>query len=132
MKRIHEVAYEDFTTVVSLDPWELIAYYNRFVALLAMRRYEEGLGDLCVGLSLGYVKLGVMRGEVEVVERGMALVGNNVQGMLAKGMLLVGKGRVEEGVGEMTRAIEVYPGYRLALAERAAAYRKLNKHTECE
>lgn len=39
IKRIYQVAYEDFTFVIEYDPWELIAYYNRFISLMSLRKY---------------------------------------------------------------------------------------------
>lgn len=67
IKRIYEVAYQDFSSVIEADPWELIAYYNRFVSLVSMRKYGEGLSDLYVSLSLGYVKLGIMKDSIPIV-----------------------------------------------------------------
>ena len=73
-----------------------------------------------------------MKENVDYFDKAIALVGNNCQSYLCKGMVHAKYGRLDEALTNFSKAIEIYPHYKQAISERAAIYRKQNLHSECE
>jgi tetratricopeptide (TPR) repeat protein len=53
-----EDAVLDFSTAISLEPYEITAYYNRFIAHYRIGNKVQALKDLYIALSLSYTKRG--------------------------------------------------------------------------
>jgi lipoprotein NlpI len=55
---LFDAAIEDFSAVIDLDPWDIPAYFNRFLSHFAKLDYKSALKDLYIAVSLGYTREG--------------------------------------------------------------------------
>ena len=129
---LFDVAIEDFTVVVQIDPWDIPAYFNRFLAHLGKMEHPTALKDLCIAVSLATTRKGEASKRMETFGEALRIVPNNARALLMRAKLHRERGEFQEAMKDLTMAVEFCPGFKEVYAERAALHRSLKNNQKCQ
>jgi tetratricopeptide (TPR) repeat protein len=142
-------ALADYGRAIAVDPTFALAYANRGHYFAAMGKLDEALKDLSKAIELDaqnpeplYTRAMVYRTKREFakaipdLDKYIALNPESGQyladGYLNRGIAYVFTARPEQGLADISKAIELAPGYIDAYQARAILYRQLKKNDLAE